>query len=353
MRFGEPLAAKITTNMKQWFAIIFSGYPAEVKTQKEKLSYCQKMNASQGYTEPGLMLSPQNVKDNKIERDLWKSVLNHSIGRLSENHSKNTKILVNNHAQLVDAYFDPKFDVISVNVLNANTLEILRKPKKEFVIPNLSGNSLLYLHILAVSRIYMHRMMLKLLEKKMTVIHLDIDALIYEKKIGEESPLPLGNGIGEFKFEYPNTVMLDYVSLGPRTYSLVYRNEDGTISNKVKVKSFCLDSKDVKSQVNHSLFGEMLDATLNDVLYQIPIAQKRHRRKNLASIKKKLEFHYLGNRLTRKRIFIRRNNEFTTYPYGTKYLNKEAPFVPVAADPWQDDEGEEELVYGDEVESIL
>ena len=80
-RFRER--AHLFTKFVQYLSSIkirYGGYPENVKTRKQKLKYCEKINAEMGFNHPSLKLSPNDIEINEIKKQCAKDALNSEYG---------------------------------------------------------------------------------------------------------------------------------------------------------------------------------------------------------------------------------------------------------------------------------
>ena len=64
--------------------IKYSGYPPEIKTNEEKLKFCERVNKEMNYKEDSLKLTLNNVEFNSVQRNVSKEGLNSILGKMSQ-----------------------------------------------------------------------------------------------------------------------------------------------------------------------------------------------------------------------------------------------------------------------------
>jgi hypothetical protein len=293
------------------YKLRYSGFPPGTTDRQQ---YCDAMNSD---ISPGIKLTPENVVRDEARRQFYKDLTVTSIGKMSQNLSKHRSIVVSTESQLIQLLTDPDCTVDSINVLDENTAQVVTIPHLATIAVNRRGNTLLYIHVLSFSRIFMHKNVMLLHKKGMRVLYTDIDNLVYERKKGAKTPLKLGQRHGQFKTEFEGEDIVNYAALGARTCSFVLRNRaTGELRTKMKANSFCLDASVCSSRLNHAIFDDLLRKAIDKKFASVSILQKRRHSLAMDKAMVVLKEHKFGNSITDKRVVCL--DTMMTMPYGYK-----------------------------------
>ena len=129
-------------------------------------------------------------------------------------------------------------------------------------------------------------------------------------------PLPFSHAVGDFKIEYSSNI-LNFISLGPKHYSINFENSKGEIENISKFSGISLKNEFNQSIVNHETFDIMLQKFITKHEVNINLYQKLTR-SDLKSMTVTQQFQKftIRNRVSSKRFLVVSNDRLKTYPYG-------------------------------------
>lgn len=152
------------------------------------------------------------------------------------------------------------------------------------------------------------------------LLYCDTDSNVYiETDDTNEYRPTLGPNIGDLASEIPpGCEIIGFVAVGPKSYSLQYRHNDGTISEKTKLKGF-VSTSETKTQLSFNNFKKMVFGCVNEnsesgILDSYTIETKRK------VIGRKKYFNVITSEQTKrfgftfdKRIVL---DDYSTIPFG-------------------------------------
>ena len=133
---------------------------------------------------------------------------------------------------------------------------------------------------------------------------------VFSISADEEIPLPLGNAYFQFKHELgENVELLEFYSLGPKTYCILCREKGGdkVVKQIIKVRGFHLQSDGwTKEEINAATIKYFVDQRLSEDLthvrhvphFNIRIDPRTKRPYSLLSVKR------FGNDTYNKRVYF-------------------------------------------------
>ena len=300
--------------------LMYSGYPKKTtKTEDDKTKYCDKMNGLLGLT-GRQKLKVDDISDNPVLKEQVKLMMNSSLGKLAQTLNKTKHILCHDEQDLENVLLDQSLVARTIDVISDNVLQVTAEPKNYYLGPNRSGSAAAYSYLLSYARIYMYENIKRLEAKNMKIIYCDIDSLIFERQANQDIPLPISQFFGDFKPEYEGHEILQFYSLGPKTFKLILQDKSGVLSHKTKLRSFALESKLAQESLGPPVYEELFESAMEGNLKTLPIPQQRNHRKHIsASSRVVVKDHNFSNRIPPKRILMtNKDNEVISLPYGTK-----------------------------------
>ena len=157
--------------------------------------------------------------------------------------------------------------------------------------------------------------------KDCTVYQVECDSLYFSIPSSADCPLPFSHAVGDFKIEYsPN--ILNYISLGPKHYSINFINSHQEIENISKFSGISLKNELNQTIVNLETFEMMLNQFIAKNETNINLYQRiTHSDIKSMTVHQQFQKFTLRNRVSSKRFLIIDNDRLKTYPYG--FLNNE------------------------------
>lgn len=154
------------------------------------------------------------------------------------------------------------------------------------------------------------------------------DSLIFDiddsKKSAVDAHLNVGcRAYGSYKYEVDRPLE-SYVALGPKNYSVAYRNDAHDLLSIVRVRGFSLKSREAIEKMNHDSMKKMLrNWVVHGIKESVTTKQfqmriDRHKQTVTNRYTKKVYKNHLDSK--RKRVEDPDANlEFTTHPFGCKH----------------------------------
>lgn len=330
--FGES-SDFLSTYSKLWYAekIQNSGFPANVITEREKLSYCEEINQSLDLPEE-FKIRPSSIEQNPAKRQLAKSCLNNLYGKFSQQSPTIKREFVTSQDRLEEILSNYK--VLNITNLSEYTLHIeyetiasTQVSKSNLFVGaqiNAYGREIIYDHMMAIER------------AGGKVFSVDVDGLFYSLPKNAPHPLKFSNKCGDFKnMLNEGEEILAFYALGVKNYCIVYQTPDGQIKSTIKVKGLCLTSFCTKDKLTPSHYQEFISSHFENNLKQILIPQSKFciDPATQKSVRKFQNFTF-ANELYLKR-FIPENEKnvqpssiIETLPFGFKKKSKARPSLP-------------------------
>ena len=229
--------------------VMYSGFPAIIKSYDQKQNYCQSINANLLLPKE-LYLRPVDIEEDKKKRQYYKLLSCSLLGKVSQSNLFPKDLYVS-HGQDFDEYFySTKGTIEDFDLINASTLYLKFKPKKESAPVNRSGNCVLSAFTTAHGRKNMHQAIMKLDNAGCQVFSQEADALVFTKKKSTEMPLDIGYHIGQFSHQH--TDIKHYSTLGPKTSHTRWSN-GGQYLSELKYKGLNLNGETASKQFTDSI----------------------------------------------------------------------------------------------------
>ncbi|KAK2814682.1 hypothetical protein Q5P01_000759 [Channa striata] len=186
-----------------------SGYPSNVTDEAGRQKYIQEYHEKQG-----ILLDASKIQSNPAKRQVAKLCWNSFCDKFAQNMIQTE--LVSDPAAFFSLMFSATHEVKYFNFLNENLAMI--QYYNVFIAAFTTGHARL--------KLYSH---MEQLERR--VLYYDTDSLIYTTRQGE-TPLPLGNYLGDLTDELNSDSIKEFVSASPKSYA--YQTRQGKVEMKVK-----------------------------------------------------------------------------------------------------------------------
>lgn len=297
------------------YKLKYAGFPPNVFTKEQKQSYVDSINKEMKFCDK-LKLTLENVERKEKEISMIKSCGNSIFGKLSQKADFPRNIYVLSYSELIQFYRSIKYSIEDILVINSDICQVVVRPKKDILQVNRNTNVILASYVFGLSKIKMQKHIMELLEKKAKIFYMDTDSLAYSLPKSTQTPLKVSNCYGHFKSLVSDSEIVSFVTLSPKTYSLVC-HKNGTTKKIIKLKGLALNSVYLSEYVNPKTFDHFLISYLHDVMTYIRVPQIRNKISKVSkSINPKLETHFFRNELTKKRALIKTDKDIFTKPYG-------------------------------------
>jgi hypothetical protein len=138
-------------------------------------------------------------------------------------------VIVNNNEDLCKYLNNNEIEVTDFEQLNDDAIMLIYKAKDEHVVENSSSNQIIALWTTSHARISLAQGMYRVLEGRpdARIIYLDTDSLLYEfdEELGDPMLELSGDHLGQWKEEYEDYVIIEYVSGGAKAYAIWLKNK--------------------------------------------------------------------------------------------------------------------------------
>ncbi|KAK2863533.1 hypothetical protein Q5P01_003066 [Channa striata] len=201
-----------------------SGYPSNVTDEAGRQKYIQEYHEKQG-----ILLDASKIESNPAKRQVAKLCLNSFWGKFAQKSNMILTEIVSDPAAFFSLMFSGTHKVKYFNFLNMN-LAMIQYCYNDACVPppNKTDNVFIAAFTTGHARLKLYSHM-EQLERR--VLYYDTDSLIYTTRQGE-TPLPLGNYLGDLTDELNSDSIKEFVSAGPKSYA--YQTRQGKVEMKVK-----------------------------------------------------------------------------------------------------------------------
>ena len=269
--------------------------------------YCEKNNSAMNFP-PNLKLEPENVTPCKEKREYYKQDLNMLLGKFAQKNDITQSVIVRSQSALTDLFYSKKTPIIDLFAYKKACQVITKRITKNRT--NRSANCTIYGYVVGLSRVFMHKEMVKLQLAQCKIFSVHNDALYFTKPKNIDLPFIYSNIFGSFKKEYPYKI-LSYISLGNKSSGIKYINEDKQEICELKARGFSLKSSIVSDIISFSKVEQMLTHK-----YPLLLPQIRHKNNiETGSLKESLSYMRLTSDIRTNRVLLA---SLETVPYGYK-----------------------------------
>jgi hypothetical protein len=153
------------------------------------------------------------------------------------------------------------------------------------------------------------------------VLSIDTDAIIFALPPGVQSPLVYSHAFGDFKNVLGSNVEIEsFYSLGPRNYSITYKDSFGTQQHLLKVKGLSTKSSNNCNIISPKIYHDFINRQFHKDICQIYLPQMRKKiEKQTKKFHEILTYFEFGNEIHAKRYIIPNEKNYNCYPFGYKF----------------------------------
>ena len=194
-------------------------------------------------------------------------------------------------------------EIENVSFVNDAMIEIRWKFKDNFVEPTSRTNVIIAAYTTAQARLKLYSYLEQLGQR---ALYADTDSVIFKTSTSDHYIPPLGKYLGDLTDEVPDGRIIEFVSGGPKNYSIKLQKENGSIETLCKVKGITLNFKN-SQVVNFDTVRQSVDDR-NHVVHVNDSKILRHDKK-LLTVKEQKKYRFVYD----KRVLC---ENFETKPYG-------------------------------------
>ncbi|XP_051800711.1 uncharacterized protein LOC127532721 isoform X1 [Acanthochromis polyacanthus] len=194
-----------------------SGYPPEASDEVSREEYIRDYQVHQN-----IQLDPTKIEKNPVKRQVAKLCLNSLWGKFAQRHNLLQTCIVTEPEEFFNYLFSGKYKVEYFQVLDSERALLQWKHTERCIQPpGRQSNVFLAAFTTAHARLKLYSYLEKLQER---VLYTDTDSLIYVVKKGE-TPLVLGNYLGDLTDELEGDSIQEFVAAGPKSYAYQTKNK--------------------------------------------------------------------------------------------------------------------------------
>ncbi|XP_055340393.1 uncharacterized protein LOC129589579 [Paramacrobiotus metropolitanus] len=274
-----------------------SGWPTEIQSEREKQKYITDFKNHENVD-----LEYNKINPNPGLRALAKLCLNSFWGRLGMQDNKLNTMYISEPEKFYDMLLSGKYHVHSWDLFNDDVVQITYTTESNFVDRNPNTNVILAAFTTCWARLHLLNFM-EMVEGRL--LYFDTDSIFFVSRPGFADP-PTGMFLGDLTNELkPGQHIVQFVSLGAKTYSYVTNDGDSV----VKVKGFTINKR-TSEQIN---FKTMLDMLSNRKIVTVDYPDVLQRNKASMTIRNVNMVKRFQVTYDKRRIF---DSEYNTVPYG-------------------------------------
>jgi hypothetical protein len=289
-------------------------------SEHSKVQFCDELNTKMNFG-PNLKLTPDNICDNPAQKQLYKDMLNSFFGRFAlhtnftQHHFCKTlqdieRIASKPDTQIVDI-LSISDDVCEIEVVSPTQIK-----------PSQSGNLYITSEINALARKFIYEQSELIESVQGIILSCDTDAIVYSLPPGVSDPLTYTPAFGDFKPVLGTNCQIEsFYSLGPRNYSIVYKDATGCEQHLMKVKGLSTLSANTFDVISPEKYEDFIEKRFNSEVENIYLPQMRKKiEKQTKKFHEILTHFNFGNEIHVKRYIIKNDPAYKSYPYGFKFL---------------------------------
>ncbi|GAA6228947.1 uncharacterized protein LOC109143113 isoform X1 [Lates japonicus] len=279
-----------------------SGYPPEATDRESREKYIRDYQDHQG-----ILLDADKIEANPVKRQVAKLCLNSLWGKFAQRDNLLKTNIVSDPEEFFSYLFSGKYQIEYFDILDSDRALIRWKYADRCVQPpGKQSNIFIAAFTTAHARLKLYSYLEKLQER---VLYIDTDSLIYVVKEGE-TPLELGNYLGDLTDELGGDSIQEFVVAGPKSYAYQTRNFKKVV---MRVKGIT-QTKECCERVNFDSVRELVEGYLrNSREGVIEIPQHSIRRYKKGFVLKNLSFNKKFRVVYDKRWLFA---DGTTLPFG-------------------------------------
>jgi hypothetical protein len=286
--------------------------------QTEQESFCHTINQKMNFLAEDC-LNTDNVHPNEAQNAFYKNMMVSLFGRFALHSNFSRHIFVRSAYEIAREASKPQSELIDIFEVSEEMcqIEIANVSK---IKPSSEGCLYITSEINALARKFIFEKSEIIERAKGIVLSIDTDAIIYALPPGVDDVLTYGPEFGSFKKVLGNVEIQKFFSLGPRNYSLGYRDANGCDKSIVKVKGLTLSSANNSNILDIKTYNDFVEKRFQNERDNIFIPQMRKKidkqKKTFNDILTKFDF---SNEMHVKRYCLSNDKTFKTYPFGYKF----------------------------------
>lgn len=283
--------------------------------------YCDEINQKMNFKEPSLLLNPNNVKDNKAQKQFFKDILNNVFGRFALHSNYSKRVFLRTQHELENLMSNPAVDILEFFPIGESNMEV-EYLKNSAANPSKEGCLIFTALINAKSRIMMHQIICQLEKDKCEPLYCDTDSILFVSPKDYNFPFEVGPCFGQFKSVLGEASKIKkFFSLGPRNYCLIYEL-DGKLHYVTKIKGLSVGSANLNSFVSPAVFENYISDYFKGQVTQTYIPQMRQSiNPQTKSFKYVMLSQKFDNELHLKRFILKSEQTHKTYSFGFNFQN--------------------------------
>lgn len=194
-----------------------SGYPPDAMDQETREKYIRDYHTNQG-----IQLDAGKIQTNSVKRQVAKLCLNSLWGKFAQRDNLLHTNIISESEEFFSYLFSGTHKVEYFNVLdNERALIRWRYTDRCIRPPGKQNNIFIAAFTTAHARLKLYSYLEQLKER---ILYIDTDSLIYVVKNGE-TPLELGNYLGDLTDELDGDTIQEFVATGPKSYAYQTKNK--------------------------------------------------------------------------------------------------------------------------------
>lgn len=118
------------------FKIRFEGFPKDVKSEEDKLLYCETVNSQMEFVLEGVRLTPELIRENKALRSYVKLLLNSTLGKLCQRGVREEQNYMSSQEELNRFIYKSQSEIRGWTIISDNLLHLRTQKMVDYAPPN-------------------------------------------------------------------------------------------------------------------------------------------------------------------------------------------------------------------------
>ncbi|KAM4525040.1 uncharacterized protein PAE49_001105 [Odontesthes bonariensis] len=229
-----------------------SGYPSDAVTEESRLRYVRDYKLHQG-----IQLDIDKIEVNPAKRQVAKLCLNSFWGKFAQRNDLSQTSIISDPDEFFNFMFSGKYRINYFHFLNPDVCIVQWSYNKRCISPpNKVNNVFIAAFTTAYARLKLYSCLEQMQEK---ILYIDTDSLIYVVKEGE-TPLKLGNYLGDLTDELGGDTIQEFVAAGPKSYAYQTKKHKKVV---MRVKGIT-QTHECSEKVNFDSIRELVEGYLGD-----------------------------------------------------------------------------------------
>ena len=276
--------------------------------EEEKKEASNNINLSLNLPK-NLHVTEEDFQENSQLRSFYKHLLVGVLGKFAQKNSKTETRVVRSQSSLEEVFYREKIQ----ELFPCKKICILFVDKASKSSINMSGNSIIYSYVTALSRIYVHKKMMCLEAVGAKIFSISNDSITFTLPHSSHNPLRESQLFGDFKNEYEPHFLQFFLSFGVKN-QIVGMSCKTHFEMIIKARGFNLKHQNFEKFLTLPKFKKMIDSYCEGkrVMIKLPQIRSKTEFKNLTT--KDILLHYcMSNTVDTNRILLK---GLTSKPYG-------------------------------------